>query len=109
MSILDSPDSILGPVEQQRAIELAMLQEDHASMKRLIGASVGEVLTAGLTAGELATFEAIRQEHEALVRGLISEAFGRGWVKGGEPRLSNAMHEVLMAAQHAVRGFKNPH
>lgn len=109
MSILDSPGSILGPVEQQRAIELAMLQEDHASMKRLIGASVGEVLTAGLTAGELATFETIRQEHEALVRGLISEAFGRGWVKGGEPRLSNAMHEVLMAAQHAVRGFKNPH
>ena len=95
--------------EKQRQIEIAILLEDHESMKRLIGASVGEILTTGLTQTERATLETIREAHGDLVRQLISEAFGRGWVRSGEPNLSSAMHEVLLAAQHVIKGFRNPH
>ena len=78
-------------------------------MKRSIGDSVGEILSAGLTQMEMDTFEALREEHGDLLRKLISEAFGRGWIRSGEPNLSNAMEEVLVAAQYAIKGYRNPH
>ena len=96
-------------IEKQRRIEAAIVLEDHDRMKRLIADSVGEILTAGLTQMEMATLDRLREEHGELMRQLISEAFGRGWVRSGEPSLSNAMEEVLVAAQHAVRGYRNPH
>ena len=98
-----------GSVAKQRQIEIAMLLEDHESMKRLIGDSVGEILSAGLTQMELATLETLREEHGELLRQLISQAFGRGWARSGEPSLSNAMHEVLLAAQHAIKGLQSSH
>ena len=109
MGVLSLPGSEDTAVEKQRQIEVAMLLEDHESMKRLIGERVGEILSVGLTQPEMAVLEALRQEHGDLLRQLISEAFGRGWVRSGEPKLSNAMYEVLLAARHAIQGFQNPH
>ncbi len=106
LSLSGSEDSA---VEKQRQIEVAMLLEDYESLKRLIGDRVGEILSVGLTQTEMAVLEELRQEHGDLLRQVISEAFGRGWVRSGEPRLSNAMYEVLLAARHAIQGFRNPH
>ncbi len=109
MRVLARSGSHVSSSERQREIELAIRLEDHESMKRLIGDSVGEILAAGLTQTEMATLAILKDEHGDVLRQLISEAFGRGWVRSGTPNLSHAMHEVLVAAQHAVRGFQNPH
>ncbi len=109
MGFLGISGATIVSFEKQRQIEAAILLEDHDRMKRLIGDSVGEILTAGLTQTEMAALEALREEHGELLRQLISEAFGRGWVRSGEPNLSNAMEEVLVAAQHAIKGYRNPH
>ena len=109
MAVLGLSKATITSIEKQRQIEAAIVLEDHDRMRRLIGDSVGEVLSAGLTQMEMATLEALREEHGELLRQLISEAFGRGWVRSGEPNLSSAMHEVLLAAQHVIKGFRNPH
>ncbi len=109
MGVLGLSRATIVSFEKQRQIEAAMLLEDHERMKRLIGDSVGEILAAGLTQTERAVLKALREEHGELLRQLISEAFGRGWVRSGEPNLSNAMEEVLVAAQHAIKGYRNPH
>ena len=109
MAVLGLSRATIVSVEKQRQIEAAMLLEDHERMKRLIGDSVGEILAAGLTQTEMNAFAALREEHGELLRQLISEAFGRGWVRSGEPNLSNAMEEVLVAARHAIKGYRNPH
>ncbi len=109
MGVIGLSRATIVSIEKQRRIEAAIVLEDHDRMKRLIGDSVGEILAAGLTQTEMATLELIRDEHGELLQRLISEAFGRGWVKSGEPNLSNAMEEVLIVAQHVVRGYRNPH
>ncbi len=109
MGFLGISGATIVSFEKQRQIDAAILLADYDRMKRLIGDSVGEILTAGLTQTEMAALEALREEQGELLRQLISEAFGRGWVRSGEPNLSNAMEEVLVAAQHAIKGYRNSH
>lgn len=97
----------LSSIKKQRGIESAMSLGDSEKTTTLIGESISEILKAGLTKKQLAVLEIIRGEHSELLKSLLSEAFQRGWSRRGEPNLSNAMDEVLRAAQEAVKEYKN--
>ncbi|MDH3839085.1 MAG: hypothetical protein OET57_20255, partial [Desulfobacteraceae bacterium] len=69
--------------------------------------SISDILKAGLTKKQLSILQSIKEEHGKLLNKLLSDAFQRGWKRNDEPNLSNAMDEVLRAAQEAVREYKN--
>ncbi|UCE53444.1 MAG: hypothetical protein JSV31_30085 [Desulfobacterales bacterium] len=97
----------LGSIKKQREIESAMLLDDNKKATELISESISEILKAGLTKNQLSILESIKEEHGELLNKLLSDAFQLGWKRSGEPNLSNAMDEVLRAAQEAVREYKN--
>lgn len=97
----------LGSIKKQGEIENAMSLGDSEKTTKLIGASISEILKAGLTKKQLAVLEIIKEEHSELLNKLLSEAFQRGWTRSGDPNLSNAMDEVLKAAQEAVKEYKS--
>lgn len=97
----------LGSIKKQREIEAAMLLEDDEKTKRLIAKSISEILRAGLTKKQLAVLETIKEDHGELLNQLLSQAFQRGWTRDKEPNLSNAMDEVLRAAQDAIKEYRN--
>lgn len=97
----------LGSIKKQREIESSMSLGDSEKTTKLIGESISEILKAGLTKKQLAVLQLIREEHGETLNKLLSEAFQRGWTRGGEPNLSNAMDEVLRSAQEAVKEYKN--
>lgn len=97
----------LGSIKKQREIEAAMQSGDNESVTRLIGESISEILKAGLTKNQLADLEKIKDEHGETLNKLLSQAFQRGWTRSDEPNLSNAMDEVLRAAQDAVKEYRN--
>jgi hypothetical protein len=97
----------LGTIKRQREIERAMSLSDKIKAKRLIGESINEILTAGLTTKQLSTFKKINRENGNLLNKLLSEAFQRGWERSSKPNLSNALDEVLRVAQEAVKEYQN--
>ncbi len=80
---------------------------DNEKLKTLIAESISEILRAGLTKNQLSTLEIIKNEHRELLNQLLSQAFQRGWTRSGSPNLSNAMDEVLRAAQEAIKEYRN--
>ena len=97
----------LGSIKKQREIESSMSLGHSEKTSKLIGESISEILKAGLTKKELTILEIIKEEHGETLNKLLSEAFQRGWTRGGEPNLSNAMDEVLRSAQEVVREYKS--
>ena len=93
--------------KKQRQIEAAMQSGDNEKVKNLIAESISEILRAGLTKNQLTTLETIKNEHGELLNQLLSQAFQRGWTRSGAPNLSNAMDEVLRAAQEAIKEYRN--
>ncbi len=96
----------LGSIKKQREIESAMSSGDKDKTTRLIGQNISDILKAGLTKKQLAVLGIIREEHSELLNTLLSAAFQREWLRSGEPNLSNAMDEVLRAAQEAIKEHK---
>ena len=95
----------LGSIKKQREIESSMLLGDNGKTTRLIGESISEILRAGLTKKQLATLEIIQKEHGETLNKLLSDAFQLGWARSGDPNLSNAIDEVLKAAQYAIKEY----
>jgi hypothetical protein len=94
-------------IKKQRHIETAMESGDNEKLKTLIAESISEILHAGLTKNQLSTLETIKNEHGELLNQLLSQAFQSGWTRSGAPNLSNAMDEVLKAAQEAIKEYRN--
>ncbi len=90
-------------IKKQRQLEAAMQSGDNKKANNLIAESISTVLRAGLTKNQLTTLETIKNEHGELLNQLLSQAFQRGWTRSGAPNLSNAMDEVLRAAQEAIK------
>ncbi len=97
----------LTAIKKQRQIESAMQSGDNEKTKNLIAESISAILRAGLTKNQLSTLETIKNDHGELLNELLSQAFQRGWTRSSEPNLSNAMDEVLKAAQEAIREYKS--
>lgn len=97
----------LTSIKKQRQIETAMQSGEDEKAKILIAESISEILHAGLTKNQLTTLETIKNEHGELLNQLLSQAFQRGWIRSGAPNLSNAMDEVLRAAQEAIKEYRN--
>ena len=93
--------------KKQREIEAAMKSGDNAKIKILIAESISEILRAGLTKNQLSLLDTIRSQHGELLNPLLSQAFQRGWARSGAPNLSNAMDEVLKAAQEIIKEYRN--
>lgn len=94
-------------IKKQRHIEAAMKSGDNEKLKTLIAESISEILRAGLTKNQLSILETIKTEHGELLNQLLSQAFQRGWTRSGVPNLSNAMDEVLKAAQEAIKEYRD--
>jgi len=90
-------------IRVQRKIEEAMAAEDMAMVTELISQSVATILRAGLTRQQLQILEAFKDTHREELNELFTRAFQRGWMRNGVPNLSNAMDEVLRAAQDIIK------
>jgi len=97
----------LGAIRTQRDFEVALEDEDTEKSKRLIAESISKILKAGLTKKKLDIIEDIRSTNGEQLNKLISAAFQRGWIRSGEPNLSNAMDEVLLEAQNLIREYRS--
>lgn len=94
-------------IKKQRQLEAAMQSRDEEKARILTAQSISEILQVGLTKNQLSTLETIKNEHRELLNQLLSQAFQRGWTRSGAPNLSNAMDEVLKAAQDAIKEYRN--
>ena len=90
-------------IKKQRQIEAAIQSGDNEKAQKLIAESISGILRSGLTNNQLTTLETIKNEHGELLNQLLSQAFQRGWIRSGAPNLSNAVDEVLRAAQEAIK------
>lgn len=90
-------------IKRQRHIEAAMKSGDNEKLKTLIAESISAILREGLTKNQLTTLETIRNGHGEFLNELLSQSFKYGWTRSGTPNLSNAMDEVLRAAQDAIK------
>lgn len=97
----------LTSIKKQQQIEAAMKSGDNEKLKTLIAENISGILRAGLTKNQLLTLETIKNDHGELLNQLLSQAFQRGWTRSGAPNLSNAMDEVLRAAQEAIKEYRN--
>jgi len=93
----------LTSIKKQRQIEAAMQSGDNDKAQNLIAESISGILRSGLTKNQMTTLETIKEEHGEMLNQLLSQAFQRGWIRSGTPNLSNAMDEVLRAAQEAIK------
>ena len=107
MGILSLIKANFSSIIKQRQLEAALQSGDNEKVKDLIAGNINTILTAGLTKNQLTILKEIKNEQKELLNQLLSQAFQRGWTRSGKPNLSNAMDEVLLAAQEAIKEYKN--
>ena len=90
----------------QHQIDAAIRSEDYETVSRLVNGSIRHTLNTRLTKRQLSVLEAMKDEHGELLDKLLSQAFRKGWAREGKSNLSNAMNDVLQAAQTMVQAYR---
>ena len=88
---------------KQQQIASALQSEDYEAASRLVNESIKHLLNTRLNKNQLSILEAMKAEHGDMLNRLLSQAFQKGWARGGE--LSNAMNDTLQAAQTMVQAY----
>lgn len=92
-----------GSILVQRKLEAALDAGDDETVSDLISQSIVTILKAGLTSRQRRNLDQLKTTQRAEIHKLFTDAFQRGWLREGVPNLSNAMDEVLVAAQERIR------
>jgi hypothetical protein len=92
-----------GSIFIQRKLQAALADGDEETVTDLISQSIVTILKAGLTPRQRRNLDELKQTHRDEMKGLIDDAFQRGWLRDGTPNLSNAMDEVLITVAERIR------
>ena len=91
---------------KQRQIAAAIQSEDYEVASRLANEIITRLLNSRLTKSQLSALEKIKEEHGEMLNKLLTQAFRKGWARGREGSLPNAMSDVLQAAQTMVSVYR---
>jgi hypothetical protein len=93
----------LGSILTQRKLEAALANGDNETAQELISQSIVKILKAGLTQHQRQNLDELKQLHRQEMQDIMESAFQRGWMRDGNPNLSNAMDEVLIEVAERIR------
>ena len=91
---------------KQRQINIAMQSEDYEAASKLVNENIKHLLNTRLNKNQLSILAALKDEHGEMLNSLLSDAFRKGWARESESKLSNAMNDVLQAAQTMVQAYR---
>ena len=97
--------NFLSIFKQQKILD-AIKNNDSAEYTQLIAESIRDILKAGLIPNQLNILEEISNSYREETKALLGAAFQRGWMRDGQPNLSNAMDEVQKQAIELINLYK---
>ena len=97
--------NLLSIPKQQKILD-AIKNNDSPESTKLIAESIRDILQAGLMPNQLNILEEISNSYREETKSLLGVAFQRGWMRDGQPNLSNAMDEVQKEAIELINLYK---